>query len=241
MMRIDHGSEGLSGFARIRSVNIRPIRVIRGLFLVSLLIASIAPSSRAQQIVDQILTQVNDDIITRTDLLWSIALDPKAPSPVGPVGADLLRQKLDVMIDERLIAQEAARIPSTDISQDEVDKMRTAIIAGFKSEAEFRQRAGSVGLTPQKIDELLRQRILIDRFVDFRFRSFVLITEQEIKRYYDEHLVPEVRKAGQVPPPLEQVRDKINDLLKQEKINTEIDKWLSAARQRAEVVQLAEP
>jgi hypothetical protein len=220
---------------------IRPLRVIRGLVLVSLLIASIAPSSRAQQIVDQILTQVNDDIITRTDLLWSIALDPKAPSPVGPVGADLLRQKLDVMIDERLIAQEAARIPSTDITQEEVDKMRAALIGNFKSEAEFRQRAGSVGLTPQKIDELLRQRILIDRFVDFRFRSFVLVTEQEIKRYYDEHLVPEVRKAGQIPPPLDQVRDKINDLLKQEKINTEIDKWLSAARQRAEVVQLAEP
>jgi hypothetical protein len=207
-----------------------------------LIIAScFASHIRAQQIVDQVLTLVNDDIITRIDLLWSIAIDPKAPSPVGPVGADLLRQKLDVMIDERLIAQEAARIPSTDISQDEIDKKRTALIAGFKSEAEFRQRAGSVGLTPQKIDDLLRQRILIDRFVDFRFRSFVLATEQEIKRYYDETLVPEVRRAGQVPPSLDQVRDKIADLLKLQKINTEIDKWLSAARQRAEVVQLAEP
>ena len=205
------------------------------------LIALAGPRTHAQQIVDQVLTQVNDDIITRIDLLWSIAIDPKAPSPVGPVGADLLRQKLDVMIDERLIAQEAARIPTADITQDEIDKKRTALIGGFKSEAEFRQRAGSVGLTPQKIDDLLRQRILIERFVDFRFRSFVLATEQEIKRYYDEHLVPEVRKAGQVPPPLDQLRDKISEVLKQEKINTDIDRWLAAARQRADVVQLAEP
>jgi hypothetical protein len=240
-MRIDHGQRGADGFARIRSVNIRPIRVIRGLFFIGLFIVSTTPPTHAQQIVDQVLTQVNDDIITRIDLLWSIAIDPKAPSPVGPVGADLLRQKLDVMIDERLIAQEAARIPASDITQDEIDKKRTALIAGFKSEAEFRQRAGSVGLTPQKIDELLRQRILIERFVDFRFRSFVLATEQEIKRYYDEHLVPEIRKAGQVPPPLDQLRDKISELLKQQKVNTDIDKWLAAARQRAEVVQLAEP
>jgi len=237
-IRIDRGS---IGFARIRSVKIRLIRVIRGLFLICFVISLMTPHTHAQQIVDQVLTQVNDDIITRIDLLWSIAIDPKAPSPVGPVGADLLRQKLDVMIDERLIAQEAARIPTSDISQDEIDKKRTALISGFKSEAEFRQRAGSVGLTPQKIDELLRQRILIDRFVDFRFRSFVLATEQEIKRYYDEHIVPEVRKAGQVPPPLDQVRDKISEVLKQEKVNTDIDKWLAAARQRAEVVQLAEP
>jgi len=201
----------------------------------------LAQNASSQQTVDQILTLVNDDIITRIDLLWSIAIDPKAPSPVGPVGSDLLRQKLDVMIDERLVAQEAGRIPTADITQEEVDRKRAELIARFKSEAEFRQRVGSVGLTPQKIDELLRQRVLMDRFIDFRFRSFVLATEQEIQRYYDENLVPEIRKRGAVPPPIDQVRDKISELLKQQKIDTELDRWLSAARQRAEVVQLAEP
>jgi hypothetical protein len=201
----------------------------------------LAQNASSQQTVDQILTLVNDDIITRIDLLWSIAIDPKAPSPEGPVGSDLLRQKLDVMIDERLVAQEAARIPTADITQEEVDRKRAELIARFKSEAEFRQRVGSVGLTPQKIDELLRQRVLMDRFIDFRFRSFVLATEQEIQRYYDENLVPQIRKRGAVPPPIDQVRDKISELLKQQKIDTELDRWLSAARQRAEVVQLAEP
>ena len=81
----------------------------------------------------------------------------------------------------------------------------------------------------------------MDRFVDFRFRSFVLATEQEIQRYYDERLVSEIRRKGLVPPPLDQVRDKISEILKQQKIDTELDRWLSAARQRAEVVQLAEP
>lgn len=200
-----------------------------------------APPANAQQTVDQILTLVNDDIVTRIDLLWSIAMDPKAPSPDGPVGSDLLSQKLDVMIDERLIAQEAARIPTSPITQDEIDKKRTELIKSFRNEAEFRQRVGSVGLTPQKIDELLRQRILIDRFVDFRFRSFVLVTEQEIRRYYDETLAPEVRKQGQIPPPLDQVRDGIVKLLKQGKIDDEISRWIASARQRADVVQIAEP
>ncbi len=222
-------------------MSIRLIRVSRVLLALVCLIGLLAQCARSQQTVDQILALVNDDIITRIDLLWSIAIDPKAPSPVGPVGSDLLRQKLDVMIDERLVSQEAARIPTTDITQEEIDRKRTELIASFKSEAEFRQRVGSVGLTPQKIDELLRQRILIDRFVDFRFRSFVLATDQEIQRYYEEQLVSEVRKRGLVPPPIDKVRDKISDLLKQQKIDTELDRWLSAARQRAEVVQLAEP
>ena len=215
-------------------------KLLAGVFAVCM-IALCAPAVQAQQTVDQILTLVNDDLITRIDLLWSIAMDPKAPSPAGPVGPDLLSQKLDVMVDERLIAQEAARIPTSPITQDEIDKKRTELIKSFRNEAEFRQRVGSVGLTPQKIDELLRQRILIDRFVDFRFRSFVLVTEQEIRRYYEETLAPEVRKQGQIPPPLDQVRDGIVKLLKQGKIDDEISRWIASARQRADVVQLAEP
>lgn len=211
------------------------------------LMALIAPRVSAQQTVDQILTLVNDDVITRIDLLWSIAMDPQAPSPVGPVGSDLLGRKLDVMIDERLIAQEAARVPTTEITRDEIDKKRTELIKSFQSEAQFRERVGSVGLTPQKIDELIRQRILIDRFVEFRFRSFVLITEQDIQRYYDEVLAPGIRNRGLVPPSLDEVQDGrsvragISATLKQRKINDEVERWLSQARQRADVVQLAEP
>ncbi len=234
-------SNRLDGFARIKSAKIRPIGLIRGVFVLGCTIALLTPSVCCQQIIDQILTLVNDDVITRIDLLWSIAIDPKAPSPVGPVGSDLLRQKLDVMIDERLIAQEAARVPTSEITRDEIDKKRTELIKSFKSEAQFRERAGSVGLTPQKLDELIRQRILIDRFADFRFRSFVLVTEPEIKRYYDEILVPRVRAVGQVPPAISDVRDRIVEVLKQEKINAETDRWLTSARQRADVVQLAEP
>ena len=166
---MDHRSNRSHRIAWIKSVPVRPIRQIRGLFAFAFVIVVMTSSLRAQEIVDQILTLVNDEVVTRTDLLWSIAMDSKAPSPAGPVGPDLLRQKLDVMIDERLISQEAGRIPATDITQDEVDKKRAELIKGFRSEAEFRQRVGSVGLTPQRIDELIRQRIVIDRFVDSDF------------------------------------------------------------------------
>ena len=100
---------------------------------------------------------------------------------------------------------------------------------------------GAVGLTTERIDDLLRQRILIDRFIDFRFQTFVLVTEPDIQRYYDERLVPQLRASGQVPPALDKVRDRISAILKVEKVNQEIDRWLDGARQRAEVVVLAEP
>jgi len=207
------------------------------------LIAMPSVAARAEQTIEQILTLVNEDPITRLDLLWSIAMDSQAPNPAGPISSDLLARKLDVMIDERLISQEAARIPSAEISRDEIESKRAELIKSFPSEAQFRERVGSVGLTPQKLEEILKQRILIDRFVDFRFRSFVLVTEQEIKRYYDEVLVPKVRAGGQVAPSLDapQIRENIEKILKQEKVDAEINRFLATARQRADVVQLAEP
>src|SRR5262245_21514453 len=130
----------------------------------------------AQRTIDQIVALVNDAPITRTDLLWSLAMDPAAPDPAGPVGSEVLRRKLDVMIDQMLVEQEATRLPTAEITQKQIDEKRTQLIASFRSGEAFRQRTEAVGLTVQRIDELIRQRILIDRFVDFRFRSFVFVT-----------------------------------------------------------------
>jgi hypothetical protein len=193
-----------------------------------------------QTVVDQIVTLVNDEIITRSDLLWSLALDPKAPSPSGMVSSELLRQKLDIMIDQRLIGQEASKVPGAEVTPEEIDKKRTDLIAKFPSEAAFRERVQSVGLTPEKIDELLREMILIEKFIEFRFQAFVFITQQEIERYYNEELSPRIRGEGQVPPPLDQVREMIRENLRAVKVNEEIDRYLLAARQRADIVQLAE-
>lgn len=218
------------------------------------LLLSTGAAAQPQKLVDQIVALVNDDIITRSDLLWSLAMDPQAPNPAEGVSSDLLRQKLDVMIDERLIAQEARRVPTTDITAEEINQRRATLIRAFKNEAAFRQRVEALGLTSARVDELLRERILIDRFVEFRFRSFVFVTEPEIQRYYDETLAPQVRAAGQVVPALDDklpranpgdkdvtVRDRITEIIRQQKINQEIDRFLNATRQRADITILAEP
>jgi hypothetical protein len=194
-----------------------------------------------QKVVDQILTLVNDEVITRIDLLWSLAMDPQAPNPANGINSDLLRQKLDVMIDEKLINQEATRIPTTDVTQEEIDAKRKALIAAFPTQAAFLERIQGVGLTAEKLDELLRQRILIDKYVAFRFESFVFVTDQEVQEYYEQKLSPKLKEKGAVAPPLSEVIDKIRILLKEEKKGGELERWLTSARQRAEIISLVEP
>jgi hypothetical protein len=201
-----------------------------------------------QQTVDLIVALVNGDVITRSDLLWNVALDPASPSPAGRVSTDVLRQTLEVVIDQRLVLQEASRLPSDEVTQKEIEDYKAALIKRFSSpqmagaaESVFSQRIQSVGLTSDRLNELIAQRILIERFVEFRFKSFVFVSEQEVQKYYDERLVPEMRSRGVVPPPLKDVRDQIVPILRREKVNDEIDRWLPDARRRAEIVIVAEP
>src|SRR5947199_10859017 len=91
-----------------------------------------------QKVVDQIIALVNEEIITRSDLLWSLAMDPQAPNPAEGVSSDLLRQKLDVLIDQRLIAQEARRVPTAEITAEDINQPRAALIRDFKSETIYR-------------------------------------------------------------------------------------------------------
>ena len=230
---------------------LRP-RVFAAIWLISLsALWPFVSAARAQnqKVIDQILVLVDGDIITRSDLIWNMALEPKSPSPAGPVSSDLLSLELDVAINQRLIAHEAARVPAAEVGRDEVNKRQTELIAQFPSETAFRQRIESVGMTPDKLEELVREMIARERFIDFRFRSFVFVTEQEIKAYYDKELVPKIRAQGAVPPSLDadlpnekrKVRDSITEILKAEKIEQEESRWLKDATQRADIVRLAEP
>ena len=223
--------------------------VASSLALLCILLALATPASaQNQRVIDEILVLVDGDIITRTDLIWNLALDKNAPSPAGPVSADLLARELDTTINQRLLAHEAARLPSAEITKDEVDKKRVELSQQFSSEAAFRTRIESVGLTPDKLDEMIRQLIAIERFVEFRFRSFVFVSEQDIQRFYDQEFAPKMRDGGAVPQPLDAVlpnkrtvREDIAEIVKAEKITQEIDRWLTDASQRAEIVKLAEP
>jgi hypothetical protein len=97
-----------------------------------------------------------------------------------------------------------------------------------------------VGLTSEKLDEIVEQRLKIEKYLDFRFRNFVVISQKEIADYYRDTYVPRFqgRNPGRIVPTLEQSRDEIERTLVEAKIESETDAFLDTARERAEIVML---
>jgi len=209
-----------------------------------LLICCSLPSlAHAQEIVDKMVATVNagvrTDLIAYSDLLWQLALQPNT-SLANP-GSDDLNRALRLVIDQRLILQEAEKLPTISPTDEEIRNARDQLVKAFPSAAEFQQRLLRVGLTSEKLDEILEQRVRIEKYLDFRFRNFVLISEKEIADYYKDVYVPRLRRRspGQIIPTLEEVRSEIERTLTEAKIESDTDAFLDSARERAEIVTLS--
>ncbi|HEV2884799.1 MAG TPA: hypothetical protein VGW36_08075 [Pyrinomonadaceae bacterium] len=225
----------------------RAYRLLLAVLLVLLPLLLPPAPGRAQEVVDKMVATVNASmlaecrqicLITYSDLLWQLALQPNTPL-VNPTSTDLNRA-LNLIIEQRLILQEAEKLPSIAPTADEIKIARDELVKAFSTPSEFQQRLLRVGLTAEKLDEILDQRVKIEKYLDFRFRNFVVITQLEISNYYKDVYVPRLkaRSPGQIVPTLEEARAEIERNLTEAKIESDTDAFLDTARERAEIVML---
>src|SRR5215813_5373159 len=125
-------------------------RIFTALF--GAILCAFATMCSAQQVVDKMVATVNagvkTDLITYSDLLWQLALQPNTPLD-NPSSADL-NHALRLLIDQHLILQEAEKLPSIAPTSKEITDARTDLVRHFSSVAEFQQRLQRVGLTSEK-------------------------------------------------------------------------------------------
>jgi hypothetical protein len=142
-----------------------------------------APRASAQEVVDRWVATINNrELITYTDLLWQLALQPD--TPIDEPRSEDLQRVLNLLIDQRLIAQEAGRLPTITPSDAEVEQGTNELVKRFPTQAAFYERIARVGLTADQLRDIVRQRIEIVNYLNFRFRSFTIISPQEIADYY---------------------------------------------------------
>ena len=201
----------------------------------------------SQEVVDKTVATVSDgvqtELITYSDLMWQLALVPGG-SLKPPTSADLNRA-LELIIRQRLIALDAERLPSAEPTEKEVNAEIARVLALFPNAADFRMRLRAVGFTSvsdENFQRMMRQRVAIEKYLEFRFRSFVVVTPEEEKKYYDDVWVPNFKRQrpGVVVPEIDTVRSTITRILTEQQVETDIETFLDNARNRAEIIVLSE-
>ena len=146
------------------------------------------PSSAA--IVDRIVAQVNNDIITQSELEQMIKYLQMDPATGGKVKDNeaMRRQMLDALIDRKLAKEEAKRIGIT-VSDKEVQKAVEEIKQRNKitDDEAFARQLAKDGLTLDQLRQQLTEQLQRDRLIQVMVRNKVKVSEEEVRRFYEEY------------------------------------------------------
>jgi len=73
-------------------------------------------------------------------------------------------------------------------------------------------------------------------YVEERLGARVFVGLEEIQAYYDAVLVPQLEANKEPIPPVREVREAIRQVLREELLNEEIERWTDELRRDADVV-----
>lgn len=214
---------------------------------ISVLCAFVSVAEAQTIVVDKTVATVSDgartEVITLSDLKWQLAVQSTAF--LTPPSKDDLNAALRRVIDQRIFALEAERIPRPEPTEAEIKAKIDDILAQF-STAEFERRLNAVGfksVSDPNFQRIMAERVAIDKYLDFRFRSFVVITADDEAKYYRDIYVPDFTKRypGLFVPTLDTKREEIHESLVEARIAAQMEAFLDEAKRRVQIVMLMEP
>jgi len=136
---------------------------------------------------------------------------------VGAVRGLPRRSALEASIDERLMHQEASRLPQAAVSKEEAEDALEALLE-TRPELALRSRA--------ELLRLVRRQAIILRYVDFRFRPQIRITDEALRAAWNED-------SGGKPdgPPFEEAVPALRARLERRALDERIEDWVNRRRE----------
>jgi hypothetical protein len=184
--------------------------------------------------IDRLIAAVNGVVITEGDL--DLARDLNAIIFYGQTAALRSRSEdIERFIDQELMRQELKNFSVANDVQGGVDARMQSLREAYAAKGGLPVLLKRIGLQESELISYIRLESSIAKFVDFRFRPFISVSAEEIRSYYENRLTPQLQKSKTELPDLEQVSDKIETILKEEKINAVLDQWIKEVRRSARI------
>ncbi len=200
------------------------------------------PDAQKPQTLDSVVAVVNNQVILSSDLDLETRI-----FRLLPIGSrvDFTRPKaLERLITRALIEQQilvedphGLDVVPKDLA-DSLAELRQNLPACKSRDCATAEGWSSylatLGLTPERVSEYWARRMAMLRFIEMRFRSGIRILPEEIRKYYQETLVPRYAKPEDAPS-LERLSPRIQEILLQQKVNSLLGDWVKSLQEQGQV------
>lgn len=187
-------------------------------------------ASQAGVVVDRVVAHIEKDIITLSDV-QELAAYQRLAGREPDQQSELLRE----LIDQWIVANDAAaaRFPAPPGQQ--VDAEFAALRNQVGTAEKFAARLRELGLSEPDVRRLVAKQILMDTYLEYKFRAVARVEPGAVERYYHDEFVPQLQRRHQAVPALDDVRDAITNLLLERDITRRAQQWIDQTRANLDI------
>ena len=153
-------------------------------------------------IIDSCVAVVNDDVITLSEVneagkpIFQRIAEQAPPEQLAEALKQARQTVIDKLIEKKLLVQQAKRMHIS-VSDEDVDRALEQIMKRNGTTMEqFRAELARMGMDEQQYRENLRDQILGSKLINYEVRSKVIVPEEQIIDYYDQHYTEQVEAGG---------------------------------------------
>ncbi len=192
-------------------------------------------------VIDRIAAIVGKHAIKTSDIDRDLRVTDFLNRMPLDLGGTAKRQSANRLVDQAIIRDAIATGGYNRATDAEAGNMLASIrrerYAG--SDAHLRQALMRYGLSENDLREQLLWQLTVLKFIDERFRPGVMVTDQEVRTYYDQHLT-ELRRENPANSSLPALEQKVRSIVEGAEVNKLFDAWLDQARKDQKVEFKAE-
>jgi peptidyl-prolyl cis-trans isomerase SurA len=204
-------------------------RTIALLFIICLAAAGV--------VIDRIAIIVNKHAIKTSDIDRDVRVTEFLNRQPVDISLDARKKSADRLVTQTVIREEMEKGGYTKSTADEVDGMIKEMLSARFGESNARLQAelARYGLTEAQLRLQLQWQLDVLKFIDERFKPAVIITDDQVRAYYDQHKAQLVRQYPQLKT-FDAIEPIIRQQLESDQLNRNFDDWLAEARKRDRIV-----
>ena len=190
------------------------------------------------ELIDRVAVSVGTTVITESELLEHLRIRAMLEGIPLQLDGDSKRDAADRLIQQALIRRE---IETTRYTLPEA-AMAQPLVASFKvsrfhdNAGEYQAALKAAQVTEAEVQASFLWQLTVLRFIEFRFRPGIQIAAEDIRDYYEKKFLPDWRSRTKDPPPsAEDAASAVEEILLQERIDNQLDRWISLTRTQVSI------
>jgi len=170
----------------------QPLRK-KSVFIFCFIFSLFLTGNAVARIIDRVVAVVNDDVILLSDLQnagkrYFQKIKEKTPEPSQEQALQTAGNEiLDNLIDQSLVTQKAKKDKIWVSDEDFQHAYQMMVKQSGLTKDRFVEKIKNSGVTPEEYNKDLRYQILQEKLINHDIRSKVIITDNMVKDYYDQH------------------------------------------------------